>query len=317
MSSQKNFVNIGVPPGTILGPILFLLYVNDLSNSISNANINIYADDVVIYCSDSEVHTLKYKMQNVMDKVNNWYEDNKLSLSFEKCTTMVIGNNRQEIKENFDIYLGSHLLEKVHSMKYLGVLIDDKLKWKEHSLSVSKRININNARLRRIHKTVPQRIRVKIHKAISEPIIDYAATVWGHFSKHISNDMSRLEHMAARAITGNYDFINIRGSTLMSDLNLKPFLERHSYNTSLLAFKAIHNMVPDYISNSFTLSSEINERILRSSYNRNLYLPKPSRDIFKKSLSYFVPHTWNQLPTELKNSKSLAHFKCMYKKMFP
>ena len=80
ISSKKN-VTIGVPQGTVLGPILFLLFVNDLSNVITEANINIYADDVVIYSSGSDIMSLKDNMQRVMNKVYNWYKINKLVLS--------------------------------------------------------------------------------------------------------------------------------------------------------------------------------------------------------------------------------------------
>ena len=135
--SDKCFVNIGVPQGTILGPVLFLLYVNDLSNSVINANINIYADDVVIYCSSESLPDLSINLQNNINSVYDWYTNNKLILSVDKCSTMVISNKISSTIENFTLYLGTTPLSHVHEMKYLGLTIDDHLKWNSHKAAVS------------------------------------------------------------------------------------------------------------------------------------------------------------------------------------
>ena len=314
--SQKRSINIGVPQGTILGPILFLLYVNDLSNVVSNAQINIYADDVVIYSSNKCINQLQQSMQTTMTAVHKWYQYNKLSLSLDKCTTMVINNNLKNRVTDFKIYLGSEVLNHVYSMKYLGVVIDDKLKWTEHILNITKKININNARLRRTKRTLPQNIRLKVHNAISTPTLDYAATVWGSFSKTNSALIERLEHMSARAITGNYDFINARGAILMSELNMPTFEYRKQYYLSLLMFKAIHGLVPDYIANNIMFTYEITHRNLRSFDNMNLYKPKPNNEIFKQALCYSGPTQWNLLPLSVKEAVSTQSFKQLYKSTY-
>ena len=248
-----------------------------------------------------------------MTDVLQWYNYNKLALSLDKCSTMVINNDVNKRIENFNIYMGTELLNKVTSMKYLGIVIDDKLKWHEQITNVTKKVNINNARLRRARKILPRNILLKIHNAISVPIMDYAATVWGHFSEYISNRISRVEHMSARAITANYDFINTRGATLMQELNMPTFKSRNEYYLSLLMFKAIHGLVPDYIANNIIFTYELTKRNLRSFDNMNLYTPKPESEIFRKSLMYAGPTQWNSLPLLLKESHTLSSFKQLYK----
>jgi exonuclease III len=314
MISEKRAVNIGVPQGTILGPILFLLYVNDLSNVVNNAQINIFADDVVVYTSHSDFNILKSNLQNTMDDVFSWYMTHKLCLSVEKCTTMVIQNNTF-IPNQLNIRLGNTLLEQVKSMKYLGTIIDEDLKWSEHLNAVARKININNSRLRRVQSTLPLDLKLKIHNALNVPIIDYASTVWGGFSAHINKVISRLEHMSARAISNNYDFYNVRGEHLMADLNMKSFEYRHRYHKSLLMFKAIHGLVPDFLSNYILFSYEVSQRNLRSFDNMTLYKPKPNCEKFKKSLMYSGPEVWNTLPLTLKEQTSVMSFKKMYKKL--
>ena len=90
--SSKKLINIGVPQGTILGPILFLIYVNDLSNCVRNAHVNIYADDVVIYTSNNNINILQSSLQDTLNSVYEWYNKNRLILSIDKCASMLINN---------------------------------------------------------------------------------------------------------------------------------------------------------------------------------------------------------------------------------
>ena len=281
-----------------------MIYVNDLSNSVRNAHITIY------------VEQLKDSMQNTMDGVFNWYMYNQLTLSIDKCNVMVINNDIHKRVTDFQIKLGSKSLKQVSSMRYLGVIIDDKLKWNEHIAHITKRVNINNARLRRTKKTLSQSLRLKIHNAISVPIIDYASTVWGNFTQGINDEICRIEHMSARAISSNYDFINTRGASLMTDLNMTTFKTRFQYNLSLLMFKAIHGLVPDHIANMIIFTYEISNKQLRSFDNMNLYIQtKPECELFKNALLYSGPNQWNCLPLVIKEAQNVASFKKLYKSL--
>jgi hypothetical protein len=315
--SSECTLNIGVPQGTILGPILFLLFVNDLSNVIQNANINIFADDVVVYCSDANVNNLQINMQSQMNNVFNWYQRNRLALSLEKCSVMVINNKLKVQIKDFVIKLGDTVLEQVDSMKYLGVTIENSLKWNIHINSITKKVRINNARIRRLYKIMPEHLRLQLYKSSSIPIIDYASTVWGDFSQQDLAIIQRLEHSAARAISCNYDYINTRGHDIMKRLKMTFFINRLNYYRALLMYKAIHGLVPDHIANMIMFTYEVSNRSLRTFDNMNLYKPKPCCEIFKKSLSFSGPTVWNQLPLHLKESCSLNVFKSMYKRLYP
>ena len=311
--SSTKCINIGVPQGTILGPILFLLYVNDLSNAVSGGLINIYADDVVVYTSERCELVLKVKMQNIMNGVFTWYSNNRLSLSIEKCTTMVINNDLRKRVDNFEILLGDKPLVKVPSMQYLGVIIDDKLKWSEQALKATKKVSMNNGRIRKSGNSMPTQLKLKIHNSINVPVLDYANTVWGGFSKSNMNIITRVEHRAARMITGNYDYINTRGASLMNDLGMSSFNDRMNYQLSVLMYKAINGLVPDHIANMITFSHEVTQRNLRSRDNMILYKPKPNKEIYKSSLSYSGPEQWNGISLDVKNAPSVNCFKKRYK----
>ena len=253
-SSTELGVNIGVPQGTVLGPILFLLYVNDLSNAVKNASINIYADDVVIYSSHENVDILKNQMQDTMNDVFKWYNENRLALSIEKCNTLVVHHNPSEPPPDIILTRNEIPLCQVKDVKYLGLTIDSKLHWNKHIASITKRVSMCNANLRRLHKYVPENILKKIYKATVEPIVDYASTVWGNTHSNLINTIHKLENRSARAIKCNYNFIDVRGDDLFADLNFTRFTARRNYSTAVLMYKAIHGLAPDYICNKIVFS---------------------------------------------------------------
>ena len=120
-----------------MGPILFLLFVNDLSNVVSRASVNVFADDVVIYTSNTDKMSLQNDLQKNEYNIY-WYDVNKLCLSVEKCSTMIINHNVKKDIDDFHIFYGKKELDLVTSMKYLGVVINNKLKWSEHLLNLNR-----------------------------------------------------------------------------------------------------------------------------------------------------------------------------------
>ena len=116
---------------------------------------------------------------------------------------MVIHHNRLAQLPDLLINLNSRILKQVHEVKYLGLIIDDRLKWDKQLMSVSRKLAMQNANLRRIRKFVPQNILIQTYKSTAEPIMKYGCTVWGYASANVSNVIHRLENKSVRAITGN------------------------------------------------------------------------------------------------------------------
>ena len=224
-TSNAQTITIGVPQGTVLGPILFLLFVNDLSNVVKDTSINVYADDVVIYASHADIDQVRTHLQAAINEVAKWYSTNVLQLSAEKCVSMVIHHNRLAQLPDLLINLNSRILKQVHEVKYL----DDRLKWDKPLMSVSRKLAMHNANLRRIRKFVPQNILIQTYKSTVEPIMNSGCTDWGYASANVSNVIHRLENKSARAVTGNYDYINVRVDGIFNGLRLTRFQSRRDY----------------------------------------------------------------------------------------
>ena len=195
---------------------------------------------------------------------------------------MVIDLTNTGQNHKLDFSCNVIILQQLDCFKYLGIVIDNQLKWERHITEVTKRISFNNARLRMLRNILPRDVLIKIFNATSIPIIDYASSVWGGFSTTLGNRIKRLENAAARAITGNYDFINVRGDTLFHDLGLTRFNDRYKYQIALLMFKAIHGIASAYICDNVCFSYEVNGRNLRSYDNMTLHQPIPNYEIFRQ-----------------------------------
>ena len=130
--------------------------MKDLSHVINNASINIYADDVVIYMSNSSFSALRDEMQYTMTCACEWYNDNKMSLNNSKCNTMVIDLASVSNTQQINILCNDVLCKQTKAMKYLGITIDDKLKCDFHMSSITNKVSFNNARLRRIRHVLPR-----------------------------------------------------------------------------------------------------------------------------------------------------------------
>ena len=128
--SDKNIINYGVPHGSILGPILFLLYINDLPKS-SNLKTLLFADDTALFASSNNYVSLKKIINVEVKKIENWLLENKLSLNLKKSYTIIFGEKRKKNKP-ISIFINNTKISNQNTVKYLGVTIDKHLKWKPH-----------------------------------------------------------------------------------------------------------------------------------------------------------------------------------------
>ena len=124
-------ITTGVPQGSVLGPFLFLVYINDLP-LCSKINTTLYADDTVLICSDKNINSLNLKTNEEPEKINLWFLSNKLSLNLSKTKYMLILNKPMLNTGSFSVKIGNTAIAAANSIKYLGVLFDDKLNWDKH-----------------------------------------------------------------------------------------------------------------------------------------------------------------------------------------
>jgi hypothetical protein len=306
-------VDLGVPQGSTLGPLLFTLFVNDLPMHVSNGRCSMFADDTIIYCNDTSTVNLNDTMNDTLNQVCKWYEANRLVLNVSKSSSMLIDSNSSTgCNDDFQLSLNGNPIEHVHSTKYLGVFIDDKLKFDIHVCELTKVLSRKLAWLARLRHIVPGNVLKLTYSAYIMPVFDYACSVWGCSRSNVNN-IQRLQNRAARIICGNFDIINFRGIDLVKSLGWQTIDERINYFLGITMYNCIHGTAPMYLSNSVVMACETSDRHTRLNDTLQVHIPYCRTDKFKKSFIYRGSCIWNNLPDDIHYANSLSQFKSLLK----
>ena len=182
-TSKSCEITCGVPQGSVLGPILFLLFINDISNfAVEGCVSNMYAADVIIYTSTMSTHELECKLQSCIDSISNWYGMNKLCINKKKSSVMVIGSKFQLLSLNLDdfaISINVDKLQLVEQPKYLGLWVRNDLSWDDHIIELCKKMYYYVHMFRRLRKILPSQLLLNIYKSYVQSKIDYGLSIWG------------------------------------------------------------------------------------------------------------------------------------------
>ena len=313
--SNISNVPLGVPQGSILGPILFLLYVNDVSQHIHIGQCNIYADDTLIYYASTSVKDVQNVLQCCIDDVSKWYEGNRLVINPSKCTTMLLKGRNQQCDDNsLNVTLNNNVITQTNTTCYLGVTVNECLLWDDHINKLCSQLAFKISKLARIRSFTSVDILRKIYFSCVQPTIDYAINVWGTTTQYNINKVQRLQNFAGRLLSNNFDYVNTRGLDLLRDLNIMNVKQRAMYFDLLLMFKCIHGLAPDYLCNQVVMACEVAEASTRFHDYDNVYTPFPRKELLKTSFMYNSSHLWNSMPNDLKLLTSLPGFKVALRK---
>lgn len=315
MSEFKEILT-GVPQGSVLGPFLFLIFINDLPDCLHRTASNMYADDTEIHASGETITEVNSILQQDVDNIAMWFYNNKLVVNSSKSYCMLVSSNRNVVSDALDIYVHGAKIEQVQSIRYLGLHPDSMLSWSVHIMKLCNKIAPKVGLLRRLKHIVPVECLKNIYQTTVQCHIDYCITIWGFTSSAYLDKVQRLQNRAARIITGKYDRFNIRGINLVKELGWLNLRQRRDYFTAIFVFQALHGTSPDHMVDLFTYSGDINLYNTRSSSSDLLYLPKANKHLFTKSLQFNGPRVWNSLTQTIRSSSSLGVFKANLKEFY-
>ena len=177
--STENNIVCGVPQGSFLGPLLFLLYINDLPLSSNSSHFIIFADDTNILFSHKDPSRLEKVINIELNKISNWFKLNKLSLNIDKMNFMIFKNKHSNKPDlNYKIEIDDKNIEKVEITKFLGVLIDNNLSWKAHTMHISKIVSKYNGIIRKIRSYLNKDSLLTLYNTLVLPYLSYCTLVW-------------------------------------------------------------------------------------------------------------------------------------------
>ena len=204
MKSSWMDIELGVPQGSILGPLLFMIYMNDLPDVLNKCTVNLYADDATIYFSHKNPQEVKEVLERELEAIAVWIEQNKLRMNAAKTQLMVLNRRRRQKEvEEFTVQHRGECIRSKHEVRYLGVVVDEDLKWKKHIQEVRKKCFIGLSQMRRISQFLPLHSRKSLYNALVLPHIDYCCVIWHDCAVTLAQGIESIQTYGMRVITSS------------------------------------------------------------------------------------------------------------------
>ena len=298
----------GVPQGTILGPLLFLMYINDLPNCLAHSKPRMYADDTHLSYASDNVLDIEMNLNEDLESVNEWLIVNRLTLNQSKTEFMLVGS-RQRIRTfhtSPSLKIGVMPINQVSHTKSVGVHLDENLTWNEHINRLFKKIASGIGALKRIRSFVPGTTLQLIFNSLIQPHFNYCCVVWDNSNKSLADKLRKLQNRAVRILTfSSYD---TNADALLKNIGWKKLQTQRKIQKAVMVHKSLYGPAPDYLQPLFVNRSSVANYSLRDT-ERKLAIPKPRTNYLKNSFSYTGAVLWNSLPIQMRQTNSLNHFK--------
>lgn len=287
--SNEQPVHCGTLQGSVLGPLLFVIYINELCKArLDKGSIVCYADDTVIFIEGSSWHEVFELANKHLSAVKSWLDHNQLSLNLDKtCYMTFSASEATQPDTQFSLLLGDSTIQKVKHMKYLGITIDQHMKWQLHTKNVASRLRKTLYKFHELRQVVDKQLLRTIYYGIVQSVVQYGIAAWGGayatYLKEIEKSM--------KAIIKTALFHPRRYPTdlIYKELNVPTLTQTHFMNL-LTTAKSLHN----------TTVADIHNLNTRSRESNNLYLPRPKCELFKQSPVYLSAKLFNAIPDYMK-----------------
>ena len=307
--SQIHHIKKGVPQGSILGPLLFTIYVNDLPKVVKNCSVVLYADDTTLFTGSSIPSNIQIDVNEDLVRLEKWFHDNKLHLNTDKTEYILITNNRRRQRfEQIKISVAGKQIKEKEEVKILGVTIKNDLTWDTHTGKLIKGLRFCFRSFSRSCRMLTRDTRKLLYNSAIASRMNYCDTVWDCCSVNSRNKMQTIQNRCARRILNH-----LPGTTappLINELGWISLDRKRKMHKCVLLHRLINGRGPSTLIQKLTPFTEGNRtRTTRSVENGALFIPGYRTDYIKKSFFHDTVKEWNQLPLALKSVKNNSTFK--------
>jgi hypothetical protein len=292
--SDMKCITCGVPQGSVLGPLLFIIYTNDLSNSLTRAKSIIFADDTTVYKSSSLLSELYSDINSDLESLADWFCANKLSLNTGKTNYVLF--SRKSVTTCLKITIGSKQIDRMKYVKFLGIWVDEKLEWSVHVENCKAKLSSSLYALNSSKNYLSSNQLLMLYNAIVYPYLSYGVLLWGSIFKSLCNKIITMQKKAVRIIAHASYYAHTH--SIFQQFKILKFDDIYNLHLGKYMYQHLNMTLPVPLLNKYTLNRDIHAHNTRQS-NKLHKLSRRTTLVANSFINRGLDY-WNALPIDVR-----------------
>ena len=292
--SKETIMKFGVPQGSVLGPLLFLIYINDLNVAIKYSTVRHFADDTNLVIYNKSPKKLQKQLNIDLRLLTNWLRANKISLNSSKSELIIFRHPNKAINYDFKIKIDGKKLIPSNYVKYLGILIDSNLNWSFHTEVLTAKLSRAIGMLAKIRHYVSKNTLRMIYFGIFSSLLTYGSQIWGQLKNKHMKRIENLQNKAIRVI--NFAKFNAPSNPLYKDSNILKLSDHIKLQNFMFVYDCNKKELPTVLLNNFIPVSNVHSHNTRGALQHKMSVPKVNTQIYGiQSITFQSVNIWNYM----------------------
>jgi hypothetical protein len=311
-TSEWGKIEAGVPQGSVLGPLLFLIFINDITYVIKHCKIRLFADDTCLFIEVDDPDIQREELNEDLNSLNEWSKTWHVDFSPPKTEEVIISRKRSPPVHQHAI-LDQTIVNRVSDHKHLGLILSHDLSWNNHIAEITDKANRRLGILRSLKYKLDRLSLEKIYLAYIRPLLEYGDVIWDS-PLDVLQPLENIQRNAARIVTGATAKSRTQG--LYKETGWEPLEERRAFHRLSLMYRIVNGQAPNYLAN--IVPNLVGNRTRYNLRNRRDLDPPIARlNVYANSFFPRTTHLWNSLGEDKRSLPSIEAFKANHKRSLP